>query len=175
VSVRVETTDRAITAFGGAELLREAARAVGLPDALEEGLSLKRRDRGLTDSQFVLGMAESVAVGARCLDDLAVNRADAAQAELRGFGIPAPQTAGAWLRRFTRGHIRQLDKVLADVQRNADEAAGVKRVTLDFDSTYVFSRSRRRQGVDRTYKKGCLRLAGSTTFARYARKVGNSD
>ena len=27
-------------------------------------------------------------------------------------------------------------------------------MTLDFDSTYVFSRSRRRQGVDRTYKKG---------------------
>ena len=27
-------------------------------------------------------------------------------------------------------------------------------VTLDFDSTYVFSRSVRRQGVDRTYKKG---------------------
>jgi Transposase DDE domain group 1 len=30
----------------------------------------------------------------------------------------------------------------------------VDEVTLDFDSTYVFSRSRRRQGVDRTYKKG---------------------
>jgi hypothetical protein len=154
VSVRVETTDRAITAFGGAELLREAARAVGLPDALEEGLSLKRRGRGLTDPQFVMGMAESIALGARCLDDLAVNRADAAQAELRGFGVPAPQTAGAWLRRFTRGHIRQLDRVLMDAQRNAYIGGGVERVTLDFDSTYVFSRSRRRQGVDRTYKKG---------------------
>ena len=30
----------------------------------------------------------------------------------------------------------------------------MEQVTLDFDSTYVFSRSRRRQGVDRTYKKG---------------------
>jgi hypothetical protein len=30
----------------------------------------------------------------------------------------------------------------------------VASITLDFDSTYVFSRSRRRQGVDRTYKKG---------------------
>jgi hypothetical protein len=83
-----------------------------------------------------------------------VTRADEAQAELRGFEVPAPQTAGAWLRRFTLGHILQLGKALLGAQRNAFVAAGVERVTLDFDSTYVFSRSRRRQGVDRTYKKG---------------------
>jgi len=135
VSVRVETTDRAITAFGGAELLREAARAVGLGEALEGSLSLKKRARGLSDSQFVVGMAESIALGASCLDDLALNGADAAQAELRGFEIPAPQTAGAWLRRFTRGHIRQLDKALAVAQRHAYTAAGVEQVRLDFDST----------------------------------------
>jgi hypothetical protein len=52
------------------------------------------------------------------------------------------------------GHIRQLGKAMAQAQRNAYAAAGVEQVTLDFDSTYVFSRSRRRQGVDRTYKKG---------------------
>jgi hypothetical protein len=150
----VGTTHRAITAFGGAELLREAGRAVGLAGTLDDCLKLKKRARGLSDTEFVMGMAESVALGASCLDDLAVNRADAAQAELRGFEIPAPQTAGRWLRRFTLGHIRQLGKGLLAAQRNAFVAAGVKTVTLDFDSTYVYSRSRRRQGVDRTYKKG---------------------
>jgi hypothetical protein len=154
VSVRVGTTDRAITAFGGAELLREAARAVGLPAALEDCLRVKKRARGLSDGQFALGMAESVALDARCLDDLAAKRADAAQAELRGFDVPAPQTAGAWLRRFSIGHVRQLGRAMATAQRNAYVAAGVEQVTLDFDSTYVFSRSRRRQGADRTYKKG---------------------
>lgn len=154
MSVRVGTTDRAITAFGGAELLREAGRVAGLAGELDDCLKLKKRARGLSDTEFVLGMAESIALGASCLDDLAVNRADAAQTALRGFEIPAPQTAGAWLRRFTLGHIRQLGKALLGAQRNAYTAAGVERVTLDFDSTYVFSRSRRRQGVDRTYKKG---------------------
>ena len=154
MSVRVATTERAVTAFGGAELLREAARAVGLPAALDDCLTLKKRARGLSDAQFVMGMAESIALGARCLDDLVINRADAAQTELRGFQVPAPQTAGTWLRRFHIGHIRQLEKALARAQRNAYRAAGVSSVTLDFDSTYVFSRSRRRQGVDRTYKKG---------------------
>jgi hypothetical protein len=135
-------------------LLREAARVVGLADVLGDCLSVKKRARGLSDTEFVLGMAESVALGARCLDDLAVNRADTAQAEVRGFDVPAPQTAGAWLRRFAIGHVRQLGKAMAAAQRNAYLAAGVKQVTLDFDSTYVFSRSRRRQGADRTYKKG---------------------
>ena len=74
-----------------------------------------------------MGMAESVALGAGCLDDLAVNRADVAQSELRGFEIPAPQTAGAWLRRFTLGHIRQLGKALRRAQRNAYVAAGSSR------------------------------------------------
>ncbi len=154
MSVRVGTTDRAITAFGGAELLREAGRAVGLASALDDCLKLKKRARGLSDSEFVMGMAESIALGASCLDDLAVDRADAAQSQLRGFEVPAPQTAGRWLRRFTLGHIGQLGKALLRAQRNAYVAAGVQQVTLDFDSTYVFSRSRRRQGVDRTYKKG---------------------
>ncbi len=129
MSVRVGTTDRAITAFGGAELLREAGRAVGLAAELDDCLKLKKRARGLSDAEFVLAMAESIGLGASCLDDLAVNRADAAQAQLRGFEVPAPQTAGAWLRRFTLGHIRQLGKAMLRAQRNAFTASGVKQVT----------------------------------------------
>ncbi|HSH62076.1 MAG TPA: IS1380 family transposase, partial [Acidimicrobiales bacterium] len=183
MSVRVARTERAITAFGGAELLREAGRAVGLASAVDDCLSLKKRVRGLSDTEFVMGMAESIALGASCLDDLAVNRADGAQAELRGFELPAPQSAEAWLRRFTLGHIRQLDKALLRAQRNAYVVAGVKEVTLDFDSTYVFSRSRRRQGADRTYKKGyalhpllCFDAeTGAATHARLRRgKAGAS-
>jgi Transposase DDE domain group 1 len=154
MSVRVATTNRAVTAYAGAELLRETARVVGAPSALDVSLSLKQRARGLSESQFVLGVAESVALGACCLDDLAVARGDGAQEQLRGFALPAPQTAGSWLRRFTLGHIGQLNKALTEIQLNAYRAAGVSEVTLDFDSTYLFSRSTRRQGVDRTYKKG---------------------
>ena len=145
MSIRVGTTSRAITAYGGAELLRETARAVGLDEAIGRTLHLKQRARGLSEAEFVSGMAESIALGARCLDDLAVARADVAQWDLRGFDIPAPQTAGTWLRRFTLGHIRQLDKALEAVHRRAISAAQLGEVTLDFDSTYVFSRSTRRQ------------------------------
>jgi hypothetical protein len=80
------------------------ARAVGLDDAVEQCVHLKARARGLSESQFVMGMAESIALESRCLDDLAVTLADAAQSLLRDE-IPAPQAAGAWLRRFTLGHM----------------------------------------------------------------------
>ena len=153
-AVTVSTTNRQITAHGGAVLLRATARAVGLVDSMGRWLRLKRRARGLSDAHFVLAMAESIALGATCLDDLQVARADEAQTMLRGFEVPAPQTVGAWLRRFTIGHIRQLDKALAEVCRRAFTLGGTKKVTLDFDSSYIFSRSKRRQGADRTYKKG---------------------
>jgi hypothetical protein len=143
-----------LTAYGGAELLRETARAVGVPGEVDAFVSVKKRARGLSESEFVMGVAESIALGARCLDDLEVARSDDAQEQVRGFAVPAPQTAGVWLRRFTLGHIGQLNKALEAVQRRAFLLAGVREVTLDFDSTYLFSRSTRRQGADRTYKKG---------------------
>lgn len=153
-TVTVSTTNREITAYGGAVLVRETARAVGVVDAVGRHLRLKQRARGLSDPQFFVGIGESIALGARCLDDLAVARADEAQTMMRGFEVPAPQTAGTWLRRFTIGHIRQLEKALAEIHRGAFALAGVNQVRLDFDSSYIFSRSKRRQGADRTYKKG---------------------
>ncbi len=155
-AVHVGTTNRHITGHAGAVLLRQAAKAVGLAQAIGQHVRLKKRARGLTEAQFVLAMAEAVALGADCLDDLAVARADLAQERLRGFGVPAPQTAGAFLRRFTLGHVRQLDKALRDAHRRAFTLLGVgtgERITLDFDSTYVRSYSSRRQGADPTWTR----------------------
>jgi len=131
--VHVGTTNLHITGHAGAVLLRQAAKAVGLLQAIDQHLRLKKRARGLSEAQFVLGMAEAVALGADCLDDLAVARADPVQEKLRGFAIPAPQTGGSFLRRFSLGHIRQLDKALRGVHRPPFELLGVgkdDRVTL---------------------------------------------
>lgn len=53
-------------------------------------------------------IAESVALGARCRDDLEVPRADLAQSVLRGFDVPALQTLGLGYAVSPLGHIRQL-------------------------------------------------------------------
>ncbi len=124
MSLRVSTTSRVITAYVSAPLLRATARALDLQGEVERCVSLKERQRGLTEGQFVVAMAEPIALGARCLDDLAVTRSDEAQQRLRGFEVPAPQTAGTWLRRFTLGHLCQLDKALATMHRRAFSLTG---------------------------------------------------
>jgi hypothetical protein len=86
----VSTTDRNLTAHAGSVLIRAAADAVGLGASIARHLRLKKRARGLTEAESVLAMAEAVALGAICLDDLAIARSDKAQEELRGFAVPAP-------------------------------------------------------------------------------------
>jgi len=152
----VSTTDRNLTAQAGAVLIRAAAHAVGLGASVGANLHLKKRARGHTETESILAMTEAVALGATCLDDLTIARSDRAQEELRGYAVPAPQTAGSFLRRFTLGHIRQLDKALRAVHLHAFHLLGTKcgdLLTLDFDSTYVRSYSSRRQGADPTWTK----------------------
>jgi hypothetical protein len=152
----VSTTDRDLTSHAGAVLIRAVARAVGLGSAIAAHVRLKQRARGLTEAESILAMSEAVALGATCLDDLAIARADHAQQELRGFAVPAPQTAGAFLRRFTLGHIRQLDKALRAAHLRALQLLGVAagdRLTLDFDSTYIRCFSSQREGADPTWTK----------------------
>lgn len=135
-------------------MVRETAAAVGLGQAVDQHLHLKKRRRGLNESQAVSGMAEAVAMGAECLDDLDVARADQLQRSLRGHEVINPKTAGVFLRRFTLGHIRQFDKALEQVHRRAfDLLEPSETLTLDFDSSYVKSYSSRRQGADPTYLK----------------------
>ena len=152
--VELSTTSRQITAHAGAVLLRATADAIGLGPAIDAELHLKVRDRGLSEAESILGMTEAVALGAKCLDDLDVARGDLAQEAMRGFAVPPPQTAGRFLRRFCLGHIGQLNKALRQVLLRALSLVGCGEVlTLDFDSTYVRSRSSRRQGADPTYLK----------------------
>ncbi len=59
----VSTTDRNLTAHAGAVLIRAAAHAVGLGDAVAAHLKLKKRARGLSEANSILAMAEAVALG----------------------------------------------------------------------------------------------------------------
>lgn len=87
-------------------------------------LRLKKRARGLTEAESILAVTEAVALGATCLDDLAIARSDQAQEELRGYAVPAPQTAGAFLRRFSLGHIGQLNEAHASLFSAAGYGSG---------------------------------------------------
>jgi hypothetical protein len=59
--VGVEVTSGAITARGGAVLLRDVMAALDVAGEVNDCVGLKQRRRGLSEGQFVAVMAESIA------------------------------------------------------------------------------------------------------------------
>ena len=85
----------------------------------------------------VLSLVASMLVGGRCIDDVQRLRSGSAAAVLP-FAVVAPSTAGSFLRSFTFGHVRQLDKAAELGLRRAwsvGAAPDVAEMTLDLDST----------------------------------------
>ena len=85
----------------------------------------------------VLTVAASVLVGGRCIDDTDRLRSGASGAVLP-FAVVAPSTAGTFLRSFTFGHVRQLDKAAEHALARAwsvGAAPAVAELTVDLDST----------------------------------------
>jgi hypothetical protein len=54
-----------------------------------------------------------MALGADCIDDCDLLRAGRT-GQVLGHAVAAPSTLGTFLRAFTFGHVRQLDRVLGD-------------------------------------------------------------
>ena len=78
----------------------------------------------------------AMALGADSIDDSGVLRAGRARRLLGGW-IPAPSTLGTFLRAFTFGHVRQLDKLLGAALERAWKAGagpGGGRLVIDVDS-----------------------------------------
>src|SRR6266545_5961189 len=77
-----------------------------------------------------------IALGADSIDDCDVLRSGRTRRLLGGW-IAAPSTLGTFLRAFTFGHVRQLDRVLAETLMRAWRAGagpGDGRLTVDVDS-----------------------------------------
>jgi len=109
-----------VPAYGGAVLLRDVmAPTLGLVREVDVTVGLKKRRRGLSLSEghFVAAVAESVALGPRCVDNLAMARGEAAQEPLRGFAVPVPQKAGSWLAHPPGRHYERQDRQSARYRR----------------------------------------------------------
>jgi hypothetical protein len=76
-----------------------------------------------------------------------------------GHRVAAPSTLGTFLRAFTFGHVRQLDRVLADGLRRAWAAGagpGEERLVVDVDSFVgeVYGYAKQGAGYGYTHKRG---------------------
>ena len=151
--VRIAASSQQITAHAGLVLVRELAARLGVGELLDR-VTVKKRSRGYSPAQVILGLCETLIAGGECLDDVALLRGDSAQELLRGHGLPEPTTLGRFLRRFSLGHIGQLNRVLEELFARVHPLVGRETVTLDLDATYVEHHGPvgSRQGTRGTYK-----------------------
>jgi hypothetical protein len=151
--VQVAASTQQITAHAGLVLVRELAGRLGVGELLDR-ITVKKRQRGYSPSQVVLGLCETLIAGGECLDDVALLRADSAQERLRGHGLPEPTTVGRFLRRFSLGQIGQLNRALDGLFERVHPLVGRETVTLDLDATYIEHHGPvgSRQGTRGSYK-----------------------
>lgn len=122
-------------ANGGLCLVMTLAQHLGLRALIDTHVDLGeaagRANPGLKTMGWI---ASALAVG-DCIDDADALRAGRSEASI-GEWMPAPSTLGTYLRGFTWGHVRQLDKVAGELWAWGTGARpGEGSVTIDVDST----------------------------------------
>jgi hypothetical protein len=113
------------------------AHRLGIEQVVDELVDLGDRPGHHRPGGKVLTLLHAMVAGADCIDDADVLRT-AQTAQLLGHRVLAPSTLGTFLRSFTLGHIRQLDRVAETVLGRAWAAGagpGQTPVTIDVDST----------------------------------------
>jgi len=116
-TVRLEATDEPLTVHTGLSLFYAMAEALAVPRILDEHVRVKERESGYPESEHILALAANAFIGGDYLDDLDALREDVAiQKAIGRKEIPDPTTAGDFCRRFTLGHILQVNRGFAEIQ-----------------------------------------------------------
>jgi Transposase DDE domain group 1 len=135
--LRVEFDDERVVSDAGVVLAATLAGRLGI-ELLAGRLVRLRRDRpgAANVGRKVMALVYAMVLGADSIDDCEILRAGRTRRLLGGW-IPAPSTLGTFLRAFTFGHVRQLDKLLAESLVRAWTAGagpGDGRLVIDVDS-----------------------------------------
>jgi hypothetical protein len=135
--VEVVFDDERVVSDAGVMLVVTLAQRLGL-EALARDLVRLRRDRpgAANAGRKVMALLYAMVLGADSIDDCDVLRPGRTRRLLGGW-IPAPSTLGTFLRAFTFGHVRQLDKLLGQALERAWKAGagpGDGRLVIDVDS-----------------------------------------
>jgi hypothetical protein len=134
---KITTTKQAITSFAGLPLLLGMAKNLGLEEQFNV-LPLKARARGYKPSESAFGLMGLIQSGGEALDDVSLLKGDDGLCELWG-GIPASNTLGEWLRRYSCKTVHQLGRIQLVTAAKVVRACKLPRVTLDVDSFFLES------------------------------------
>jgi len=132
----VASDDERAVANAGVMLPALLASRLGIETLVDQYVDLGDRRGAANPGRKVMTMLSAMALGADCIEDCDILRSGQTAAVL-GHRVAAPSTLGTFLRSFTFGHVRQLDRVLADSLERAWAAGGGPgdgRLVVDVDS-----------------------------------------
>jgi len=137
-----------------------ADAGLALVGTLSERLGLQARAQELVDvhpfpGRRVATLVHAMVAGANCIDDADVLRSGSTAAVL-AHKVMAPSTLGTFLRAFSFGNVRQLDKVSEALLTRAwslGAGPGAEPMTIDVDSTICPVYGHDKQGAAFGYTK----------------------
>lgn len=150
--------DERVVANAGVMLPALLASRLGIEGLVEDRVDLGERPGAANAGRKVMTMLSAMALGADCIEDCDVLRSGQTVAVL-DHRVAAPSTLGTFLRSFTFGHVRQLDRVLADSLARAwavGGGPGDQRLVVDVDSFIgeVHGYAKQGAGFGYTHKRG---------------------
>ena len=157
-ATRVVFDDERAVANAGVLLPAVLANRLGIEALVDRVVDLGDRPGAANAGRKVMTLVSAMALGADCIDDCDVLRSGQTGSVL-GHGVAAPSTLGTFLRAFTFGHVRQLDRVLGESLCRAWTAGAgpsEKRLVVDVDSFVgeVYGYGKQGAGYGYTHKRG---------------------
>jgi hypothetical protein len=155
-SVGVVFDEQRLISDAGLLLTATLAERLGIETLVNESVWLDPRLPGAClPGRKVMSLVHGMLAGADSIDDMNVLRAGSTGLIL-GHRVMAPSTLGTFLRAFTFGHIRQLDRVLDQALARAWEAGagpGDGPLVVDVDSFVGEVHGYQKQGAGYGYTK----------------------
>jgi len=146
--------DENVVVDAGLLLVATVSLRLGL-EALVDGLVRLAKPTGAANpGRKVLSLLHAMVAGGDCIDDVNRLRAGATEAVL-GHRFMAASTVGAFLRAFSMGHVRQLEKAAGEalVRAWGLGAAPAEMLVIDIDSTVKETHSKRKIGARYSYTR----------------------
>jgi hypothetical protein len=152
---RLEVTFDDETLVANAGLVVPATLMVrfGLESLVNATVRLAGRVGGSRPGRKICSLVATILAGGTHIDHADMLRAGATEGVLP-FRVMAPSTLGTFLRAFTFGHVRQLDRVIAETLRRAWKAGvgpGHGRLVIDVDSTICEVHGKHKHGAGYGY------------------------
>jgi hypothetical protein len=183
-AIAVTFDDERLVADAGLVLPATLAQHLGLRELFDTHVDLGDAAGHANVGHKAMTLIHSALAGGDSIDDCDALRAGATGAVL-GHTVSAPSTLGTFLRSFTFGHVRQLDKVAAQLLGRAfavGAGPASSPVTVDVDSSVCETYGLKKQGGAkftynhvRGYHPLFAVVAGTGDVAHCRQRGGNAN